>query len=317
MKFKIIYLFLFLSFAIKAQQADSLKKDHYFKLNYDNDFFSATDRYYTQGILAELILPGLRKNPISHILIKLKNFSQNYYGLGFEQDCFTPVSIQHNTIYYGERPFAATMFLSNFLVSMSQEKKQRLTTSLDLGVMGPCAVCEEEQKGIHKALHNIKPLGWQYQIATDYIINYRAKFEQGIYTSNHFEFVGATEARVGTLYDDVSAGVLFRLGFMNGYFKNIGLTKNSFNKKFQLYVFAHAKITAVVYNATMQGGLFETNSVYIIPAKKVQRDVFMASAGVVAAFKRFSLEYTKVYVSGEFYKGIDHGWGHVTITSCF
>ena len=317
MRRKLISLFILFSFAVRAQKPDSLKQDHYFRLNYDNDFFSATDRYYTQGILAELILPGLKRNPISRTLFKLKNTSQNYYGLAFEQDCFTPVSIQHNTIYYGERPFAATMFLSNFLVSMSEEKKQRLTTSLDLGVMGPCAVCEEEQKGIHKALHNIQPLGWQFQIATDYIVNYRAKFEQGLYTTKYFEFVGSTEARVGTLYDDVSLGILLRAGFMNGYFKNFGLTKQSSGKKFQLYVYANANVRAVAYNATMQGGMFENNSIYTINSKNLQRDIFMGSVGVVGAFKRFSLEYTKVYISPEFHNGLDHGWGHVVITTCF
>jgi lipid A 3-O-deacylase len=309
--------FLLTYFSANAQKSDSLKQDQYFRLNYDNDFFSATDRYYTQGILAEFISPVLKKSPFSKMLISLKNATQNYYGLAFEQDCFTPVSIQHNTIYKGERPFAATMFISSFLTSISQEKKQRLTTALDLGIMGPCAVCEQEQKGIHRWLNNIQPLGWQFQIATDYIVNYRAKFEQGLYTTNHFEFVGSTEARVGTIYDDASAGVLFRFGFMNSYFRNIGLTKNPSGKKFQLYVYANARVSGVIYNATMQGGMFENNSIYIINAKNIQRVVFMGSAGVVAAFKRFSLEFTKVYISPEFYNGLDHGWGHVVITTCF
>jgi lipid A 3-O-deacylase len=317
MLFKTTCLLLLFSLAVHAQKPDSLKRDHYFRFNYDNDFFSATDRYYTQGILAELILPGLKKNPFSKTLIKLKQASQNYYGLGFEQDCFTPLSIQHNTIYQGERPFAATLFISNFLVSISQEKKQRLTTSLDVGIMGPCAVCEEEQKGIHKALNNIQPLGWQYQLATDYIINYHIKLEQGIYARRYFEFITLGEVRAGTLYDDVSLGVLLRAGFMNGYFTNLGLTRASTNKKFQLYVYASAKGSAVAYNATLQGGMFENNSVYTLNAKTLQRDLFSASWGVIGAFKRFSLEYTKVYISPEFHNGLDHGWGHVVITTCF
>jgi lipid A 3-O-deacylase len=217
----------------------------------------------------------------------------------------------------GERPFAATMFLSHFLVSMDQEKKQRLTTSLDLGIIGPCAVCEQEQKDIHRWLNNIQPLGWQFQIATDYIINYHAKFEQGIYTADHFEFIGLGEARAGTLYDDVSAGVLFRFGFMNSYFKNLGLTRNAFGKKFQLYVYASGKASAVAYNATMQGGMFENSSIYTINPGNITRGVFMGSAGIVGAFKRFSLEYTKVYISPEFHNGLDHGWGHVVISTCF
>ena len=281
-----------ISFAGNAQKTDSTKQDRYFRFNYDNDFFSATDRYYTQGILIELVLPVLKKSPVSKALISLKNASSKYYGLAAEQDCFTPINIRHNTIFYGERPYAATMFLSHFLVSMNEEKKQRLTTSLDLGVLGPCAVCEQEQKDIHRWLNNLQPLGWQFQIATDYIINYRAKFEQGLYNTKYFDFIGSGEARAGTLYDDVSVGTLLRFGFMNSYFKNLGLTRKAGGRKFQLYVYASGKVSAVVYNATMQGGVFESNSVYTINPSNIIRGLFMGSAGIVASYKRFSLEYT-------------------------
>src|SRR5688572_3917157 len=107
-----------LVFAIPAssQNADSLvhlrKADNYVKFTYDNDFFNATDRYYTQGVRASLIHPVLKISPVFYALVSLKN-SRQYFGLTLEQDVFTPKSIRYNggAVYNGERPFTAVFFL--------------------------------------------------------------------------------------------------------------------------------------------------------------------------------------------------------------
>ena len=88
-----------------------------------------------------------------------------------------------------------------------------LQTQLDLGIIGPCARCEDEQKAIHRSLLNIQPLGWEHQIKTDYIINYRTKFEKGIISSKNAELMGNVSARLGTLYTDFGFGLHSRIGF--------------------------------------------------------------------------------------------------------
>ena len=316
--------FCFLSTSLFSQ-TDTLnngkktqKPESYFKFNYDNDFFSATDRYYTKGIYIELIMPFVKKSPVSKLLIPLNKNATNYYGINIEQDGFTPRSIRHSEIYRGERPYASVFFISHFLTSINTEKKQRLTTSLDLGIIGPDAMGEQEQKGIHHALNNIQPLGWEYQIAEDYVVNYNAQFEKGLFLKKHFEFVGSLKARAGTLYDDIGAGILLRAGWMESYFKNLGLsTSHDKTNKFQCYFFSKGELKTVAYNATMQGGMINKNSIYTIPANDIERVVATAYVGVVLAYKRFSLEYTKAYLSPEFKGGLPHGWGHVSITTCF
>ncbi len=321
-----ILVSLFSSAAIAQQDTAGIhikqqKPDSYFRINYDNDFFSATDRYYTQGIYLELITPFIKKSPISKLLIPLGKEALNYYGINFEQDGFTPRSIRHDSIYYGERPYASIFFVSHFLVSINTVKKQRLSTSLYLGIIGPDAKGEEEQKAIHKALKNIQPLGWQYQIAGDYIVNYNVKFEQALFSNKRLELIASAAGRAGTLYDDIGAGMMLRTGLFQGYFKNSGLTKqndpNLKTSNFQCYVFGKAELKAVGYNATMQGGMFNKNSVYTIPASDITRAVGTAYLGIVLAYKRLSIEYTKVYLSPEFKNGLSHGWGHCNITICF
>ena len=121
------------------------KLENYIRLQYDNDFFSATDRYYTQGIQLAVIHPVIRFSPFSFALIRLNKNALNYYGLQFEQDCFTPRNIRYDTLNYTERPYAATFFVSHTLSSLNPGKKTALHTRLDLGVIGPCARCEDEQ----------------------------------------------------------------------------------------------------------------------------------------------------------------------------
>ena len=317
-----IYIFLALFFSRgSGAQSDSIREpldkvNRYFSFNYDNDFFSATDRYYTQGVYLELIAPFIKKSPLSRILIPLNKRSQNYYGLTARQDCFTPGSIRYDTLNYLDRPYAATMYLSHFLISIDELKKSTYTTKLDLGIIGPCAVCEEEQKGIHRALVNIQPLGWENQLSTDYIVNYTLGLEQGLFTSKYFEAMALGDLRAGTIYDDISLGIMIRGGLMAGYFKQLGIIRNATKNKFQLYGFAKAKTRFVGYNAPMQGGLFDRD-IHSLPAASINRYVLQGTYGIVFAYKRFSAEYTKIIQSPEFTRGRSHGWGHCNLTFCF
>jgi lipid A 3-O-deacylase len=307
------------------QQADSASihthTENYFSLNYDNDFFSGTDRYYTQGILLTFIHPVVRYSPFSHMLVRLSKDALNYYGFHAEQDVFTPRSIRYNggAIYYGERPFTAVFFVSHSLTSIHSSKKLLLRTQLDLGVLGPEAKGEEEQKGIHKALNNIQPQGWENQLSTDYIVNYTAKIEKGFINKQHLELMASSTARLGSLYTDLGIGLNIRLGLFSPYFNNLGLEKNAALRRQDFKIYGVAKLNAKVvgYNATLEGGLTNNGNIYELPANAIDRFVANASYGIVAAYKRFSLEYTKVYITPEFKNGLNHSWGKCVVTVCF
>ncbi|MBA3663713.1 MAG: lipid A deacylase LpxR family protein [Bacteroidetes bacterium] len=302
-------------------QQDSLnrelvKNNRYYSFIYENDFFSATDRYYTQGVISELILPVIKKSPFSKTLIRLNKNVQNYYGLHFEQDCFTPISIRFDTLNRLERPFTGTFAVGHFLSSIDPVKKQRLNTQLDIGIIGPCAKCEEEQKGIHKGLDNIAPLGWENQLSQDIVLNYSASYEKAIFSKEFIELIGSADVRGGTLYDDLGGSLHLRFGKMNSYFKQLGIIKNAQVNKFQLFFTVKAKEKWVGYNATLQGGPF-SSSIHEITAKNVSRAVFSSYFSVVLAYKRISLEYARTYITKEFVTGVDHGWGRCNITVCF
>ncbi|MCW3077927.1 MAG: hypothetical protein JWO32_2536 [Bacteroidetes bacterium] len=318
---KVLIFILIIQACFALAQQDSLnrelvKNNRYFSFIYDNDFFSATDRYYTQGVIVELVMPFIKKSPFSKTLIGLNKKAQNYYGLRFEQDCFTPISIRIDTLNRLERPYTGTFVMRHFLTSIDPLIKTRLATQLDIGIIGPCAKCEEEQKGIHKGLDNIAPLGWENQLSQDVVLNYNVSFEKGISSHKYLELIAFADARAGTLYDDAGGGLHLRFGKMNSYFKHLGVIKNAQENKLQLYFTVKAKGKAVGYNATLQGGPF-SNSIHTIAADKVTRGVFSSYFSVVLNYKRLSIEYARTYLTKEFETGVDHGWGRCNITVCF
>jgi lipid A 3-O-deacylase len=161
--------------------------DHFFRVVYDNDLFSGTDRYYTQGVIIEMSVPALSAWPLSKILVPLNKLANNYYWSAFEQDCFTPKSIRRDTVNRFDRPYAALLYYSRYLLSMNDRRKQRLSTRLDLGVIGPLAGGRETQTAIHRATNNDEPLGWQHQLKNDLLLNYSLAIEQGLLVKRFFE----------------------------------------------------------------------------------------------------------------------------------
>src|SRR5680860_385003 len=90
-----LFSLLFLPSIMVAQKIDhlvsfrDLNSASYFRINYDNDFFSATDKDYTQGYNFELVAPVLKKNPLNVLLLAPKE-SVSKYGLSIEHIGFTP-----------------------------------------------------------------------------------------------------------------------------------------------------------------------------------------------------------------------------------
>ncbi len=298
-------------------QSDSLvSTTNCVSFNYENDLFTKTDRYYTQGVQLTLIHSLIKKSPLSKTLIQLKNSMNNYYGITIEQNCFTPISITYKEIYSGERPYTGTLFLSHHLLSLNFKKQIALKTQLDLGRIGNCAQCKDEQIAIHKATNNSRPMGWEYQLKNDVYLNYKLTFEKGILNSSYFQGFAQTTLRAGTIYNDVSLGLNLRFGLFNNYFKNLGIEKNV-KKIFRTFVVLKSNAKAVAYNATLQGGIFSKDNVYTLNANQVRRLVYDAGAYFVLLYKNFGLEHGYFYATKEFEKGVDHGWGKCTFVFWF
>ncbi len=318
MLFRKHFLFAFaslLSLSAGAQAIDNtlsyknIGSDRYFRLNYENDFFSATDKYYTQGIHLELVAPWLRKFPVSKILVH-PNFSSIRYGIALEHEGYTPSDYTVSYILHGDRPFAACFFLKTFLIATDSVKKQRFSSSVSAGVIGQAAGGAEMQTVIHRWLHDETPYGWPNQIHNDAILNYHVDYEKQLVSLGHFLSVDADAmARAGTLSDKVNVGTTI----MFGYFDDPFSSTIAHAKNLRVYAYEHAAINAVGYDATLEGGVFDKTSPYTISAKDVTPFVFENRFGFVVQYQRIWLEYFQSLLSNEFTTGNYHVWGGVQV----
>ena len=299
----------------KAQEINNslsyknINAESYFRLNYENDFFSATDQYYTQGIHLEVVSPAMKKFFLSKLLVHPK---WNYikYGVGLEHDAYTPTSIGSDSILHGDRPFAACLFLKTSLIAIDPENKQRFSASLSTGVIGPAAGGKEMQTDIHRWLNNVTPHGWQYQIQNDAIVNYEVDYEKQLMTIDKYLLIDAEGMiRAGTLSDKAGIGSTLMFGYFDSpYSKEI-----TSGKAFRMYAYEHPEIAVIGYDATLEGGLFDRTSPYTLKSGDLNRFVFQNRFGFVVVVRRINLEYFQSVKSNEFNTGKMHVWGGVQV----
>ncbi|MEP6749558.1 MAG: lipid A deacylase LpxR family protein [Bacteroidota bacterium] len=283
-------------------------RDHFFRFHYDNDYFTKTDEYYSQGIMFEYVAPGLKKFFLSKLL--LRPFSTDAgYGVALHIFGYTPGSIRSDEILYGDRPFDSNISFQTFSIQVDAAHRQKISSFFSLGVMGPAALGYDIQYNIHKWTGNVLPHGWQFQIHNDAIINYQVNYEkQLIGSSDYFLLNAAAEARIGTLNDKINAGFNMMTGRFNNRYNPVAPDK----RKTEYYFYLQGRTNLVGYDASMQGGVFNKTSPYTIAASDITRAVFQADAGIIVNFKKVYLSYTQSYLTREFTKGHYHRWGGVS-----
>src|SRR5882672_6650229 len=203
---KPLFLIVVLGFALGAYAQHisntalyrNISSPNYFRINYENDYFSGTDIYYTQGINLEYVSPAVGKLWSSKLLVHSAS-RENKFGIALEHEGFTPTSISHPEILYGDRPFAACLFLKIFSMVNDAGRRERISSALSAGVIGPAAGGKEMQEAIHRWLNDKQPQGWQNQIRNDLILNYQVEYDRGLLArSNYFSLSTKAGARAGT-----------------------------------------------------------------------------------------------------------------------
>jgi hypothetical protein len=273
------------------------------RFDYANDYFTGTDRYYTQGLGLTYFDPVLRASPPMSVLAALPG-SEKSYGLLVRQSGFTPTSLSHNEVLVGDRPFAAYLFLGHELVSRDAEKGLTMTTALDSGMIGQAAGGKWEQAGIHRETGNVLPLGWDNQIRNDLVLDYRVRLQKKFAAARAADLDGYVDASLGTLYTNAAAGVVGRAG-------KIAEGKRRF------YLFAGAEQKTVGYDATLQGGLLNRHSPYTLTSEQIERRVSIENVGFVLDCGGFALEVKRVYLSREFTTELSHEWVEISAIKRF
>jgi lipid A 3-O-deacylase len=297
-----------------------LSGESFLKINFDNDILNYTDRFYTNGIKFDFISPALQQFPLSRLMIPYWRNGTNYYGVSLVQNMYTPSTTKVDGILFGDRPYASYLYFGTFKITNDPIRKFRQTSELDLGVIGPYSFGEYIQKSFHNEVPtNTVPLGWEYQIKNDLVLNYNYSVEKGIYSRENFDFTINGTGSLGSLYTNISGGFLMRTGIQNPYFFNLGQAKRRINKEYglkntQVIFFITSRGKLVGYDATLQGGLFNRSSVYNIDSQDISRFIYQGSAGLTFIYGGFRIDIEQFLLSPEFQSGWWHKWVHMAFT---
>lgn len=288
--------------SLPAQEISALgverdgQRDRAWRLIYENDFFAATDRYYTQGIYLERLHPALARTPLRHVLLSLPSV-RSRFGVAFGDEGYTGSDLKESAIVAGDHPWAGTKQLHAFSISQDTVRHLRLSSQLTIGLIGQGAGGREIQTFIHERTGNTIPQGWHNQIRNDVILNYAVHAEQRLLAPvQSVELWGTGTARAGTFKSSVALGGTLLIGKLGRFF-----------------AYAAPAVDLVGYDATLQGGVFNKRSPYTISNADMHRVVVRQRAGVVFRGDRFSVEYFRTHVGAEFAGGSAHRTGGIAL----
>lgn len=276
-----------------------------FSLKYENDAFGNTDYYYTQGTQLLFTHPGFAKNPLNNFLL-IGNGETSVLGIGLEHIGYTPTSILSDSILRGDRPFAAAIMLECFAVNINTIKRNRISSLLSIGLIGPGAGGEEIQAEIHRNTNNPIPHGWEYQVSNDLVLNYYFRCDHNIMKLDRFFTLDISGgASLGTLNDKAFVGAIASTGLMNQQIFNRD------RKDFYLQLQYQPVVSLIGYDATMQGGLFSRKNIYTVAAKNISRITFKQEIDLTLTYKSLQISANLVWLSKEFNTGKNHSWGGI------
>lgn len=283
------------------------------KLKFENDILTYlnTDRYYTNGLEVNLQAPWLSRWFLHQTMITLKNEAFASYQISLVQDMYTPTSTSIIPQAEINRPYSSTLIFGYGKTSSDQDKHIKVSSQLDIGIIGPYSGGAFFQKLIHKLFpNNVPPLGWDTQIKTDLVLNYNAQLNKSLINSKYFTLLADVDAQAGTLHDNVGAGFQLQAGKSEPVF---GLKANERWPDLEYYFFARNRISYVAYNALLQGGVFNRHNNYTLPASEIERILGNAESGIHVSYKRIGFELAQQWLSPEYKSGLWHKWGRISL----
>ena len=288
---KLIYLALFfLPFFIFSQEKFA-KEIH---LITENDVYvsAVRDRYYTNGFF--LSYRYLAKN-------NSEKTEKRIFEWQIGQEMYTPNRPTVERVSLHDRPFAAYLFAS-FGIKRVYKKKRILNTTLQVGAIGPNAFGEEVQDFIHDIYGFKDVTGWPFQISNAFGLNFNAEYIHFITKSktDGFDLSWVNKGRIGTVYTDVSSGVIARFGlkplanFLNtiSFGTHLNDENTNFTRQVESIFFIKPMFRYAFYDATLQGSFLNDNSPV---TKELIPFVFDIAVGIQFTANRINFGYTFNY----------------------
>jgi hypothetical protein len=285
------------------------------EIQFDNDFWDYTDIYYTNGIRLGYKHPVFSNTPLSYILVSNGKNGIDYYGLQIIQNMYTGTKPKVDSIIPGDRPWASYSIIGQYAHSFDWEQKIKHKSEINIGLLGPKSGGGFLQNLVHTILpNNSPPQGWDHQIKTDLIIDYQYQITKSLYELQNFESYIKGSVQAGSLRDNVKWGFGAKWGkFTPFYLDDQHQVYQESNRKINYSLFGDIETQLIGYDATLQGGVTDRTSIYVIPTRDMQRFVIQGYLGAEISYKKIHLQFIQYWKSKEFRTGKDHKYVSVRL----
>ncbi len=137
-----------------------------FNLYFENDIFDQTDKGYTNGVKFSAIYQvDTEVYPFFKIPFLYDSSKNHFVTLSMGQDIFTPEDTNATIPDPNDSPYAGWLYAG---MSWQQaDAKNSDTLELQLGIVGPAALGEQIQNGIHAKTGSAIANGWEHQLKNE------------------------------------------------------------------------------------------------------------------------------------------------------
>ncbi len=292
---------------------------------FENDLFTGTDRYYTNGVKLAWSSPDLANYsdsiyarpflPLFNVLpyINRKEYQKNLV-LAVGQNMYTPDNTEAFGPVKGDRPYAGWLYLGVGVVWKNAQVRNSLV--FDIGVVGSWSFAQETQRLVHDFRGLNHPNGWDNQLHNE--LGVVGVYEREWRWPNRerrsglgWEFLPHAGIALGNVRTYANLGGELRAGlnlpddFGTASIGPAATTSTPVDGRqaaarsrydLGLYVFARADGRVVAHDIFLDGNTFGNSA-------SVDRKWFVADLSVGAAVnvKNTKLAYALVYRTKEFY----------------
>lgn len=296
-----------------------------FSVYFENDLFTGTDRYYTNGVKIGWTSSDLAKfsdtpyaSPLMPLIDRIPfvnnpDFQKNLaFTLG--QNIYTPDDTESFEIVKGDRPYAGWLYVGLGLVWKNASVRHSL--NLNIGVVGSWSLAEEAQRTVHELRGLEAPNGWDNQLHNELgvVAVYQATWRWPRHERRvglDWEFLPQLGAAVGNVQIYANLGGEFRVGLnLPDDFGTAGIDPGtptptpvegaqqaSRARRFDLgaYLFVRADGRVVAHNIFLDGNTFGNS-----PSVDHRWLVADLSVGASINYKNTKFTYAMIYRTKEF-----------------
>ncbi|MEW6313260.1 MAG: lipid A deacylase LpxR family protein [Pseudomonadota bacterium] len=248
-------------------------------------------------------LPGYDLEPYIGSPQAGETYYKKTFNIHLGQNMYTPDNISKPPGPLGpaDRPYAAWLYFGVYREVYSSEEKY-WKYGVDIGCLGPCAQGERTQKFIHQYISNSpQPMGWDGQVRNEWGAIFRFEYVAHVlHYGDTLDLIPRVRVAFGNIEDAVGLEATLRWGRFNSLYDSHGADTQTIEsvaqaagearsdvaaplwenpaQRSEFYFFARGKANAVLYNATLQGGMINHSSPYTVNNRP---EVFEGELGVV------------------------------------